>query len=194
MSAPRPLADLFRAGGGGAAAAAALLLAPSAEAEPLLSQSAMVEELTRGLFCAASEGGRMEAPDTEFGWIHIPQEPVAMRRPGSLAPAVLGIGFGVEFTLTGTQPVLVRHVVRHPPMPPSGRVEQSWESWIIGGVAEVVFFQFDIDPELLPGRWSFTALAGEDELYHAEFDIVPADQAPHLAGLCVGGDLLTFSR
>ncbi len=196
MSEPRPSADRRLRRGAGAAALAALVLQGGgiAAAEPPLRLSPQVEALQRGLFCATTEGGRMEAPDTEFGWIHLPDEPVDMRAPGTIAPAVLGLGFGLDYTLAGSDPVLIRHVVEHPPMPPSGRVRQSWDSWVLGGVPEIVFFQFDISEELLPGRWSFTALAGEDEVFHAGFDVVPPERAPHLAGLCAGGDLLTLSR
>jgi hypothetical protein len=196
MSAPRPSADPRLGPGAGALVLFALALpaAGLAAADPPLRLSAQVDSLQRGLFCATDGGGRMEAPDTEFGWIHVPAEPVAMRAPGAVAPAVLGIGFGVDYTLSGADPVLVRHVVEHPPMPPSGRVSQSWESWVLGGVPEVVFFQFDIAEELLPGRWTFAAQAGDSEVFHAAFDVVPPERAPHLAGLCAGGDLLAVSR
>jgi len=195
MSAPQPSADRrFGRGAGAASLAALVFLGGAAAAEPPLRVSDQVETLQRGLFCATEGAGRMEAPDTEFGWIHVPDETIEMRTPGAVAPAVLGIGFGVDVTLTGTNPVLIRHVVEHPPMPPSGRVTQSWESWVLGGVPEIVFFQFDIEEELLPGRWSFTAFAGENEVYHAAFEVVAPGRAPHLAGLCAGGDILALSR
>ncbi len=196
MSAPPRSAErpLPRSAAGPALAALVLLAAVPARAEPVLQRSDLVETLAQGLFCATSETGRMEAPDTEFGWIHIPEEPIAMRQRGSVAPAVLGIGFGLEYTLTGDAPILIRHVVEHPPMPASGRTRQSWESWALGGVPEIIFFQFDLEEELLPGRWTFIALAGEAEVFRAGFDVVPPDAAPHLAGLCSGGDLLALSR
>ena len=181
---------------GAAALAVALALfgATAAAAEPPLRLSPQVEALQRGLFCATADGGRMDAPDTEFGWIHVPDEPIEMRARGAVAPTVLGIGFGLDYTLAGSEPVLIRHVVEHPPMPPSGRVRQSWESWVMAGEPEIIFFQFDIAEELLPGRWSFTAFDGDDEVFHAAFDIVPPDRAPHLAGLCAGGERLALSR
>lgn len=194
MSAPPRSAERRARAGVGALAGLVLLVAGGAAAEPGVRQTAAVVALERGLFCATTGGGRMEAPDTEFGWIRLPDAPMDMRRPGAVAPAVLGVGFGVDYTLAGSDPVLVRHVVEHPPMPPSGRVRQSWESWVLGGVPEVVFFQFDIEAELLPGRWSFSALDGEGELFRAAFDVVPPGEAPHLAGLCAGGDLLTLNR
>jgi len=156
--------------------------------------SPLVADLERGLFCAVPEGNRLDAPDTEFGWVHIPEDPVDMRRPGTVVPAVLGLGFGLEYTFAGDAPFLIRHVVNHPPMPPSGRVQQSWEGWVVGGMTEAVFFQFDIEEELLPGRWSFTALKGEEELFHVAFDVVAPGAAPHLAGLCDARELLTLNR
>lgn len=195
MSAPRRSADTTIGAGAQALALAAIMsVAGPAAAEAPLRLSPLVAALERGLFCGVAEGNRMEAPDTEFGWIHVPETPVEMRLRGTTAPAVLGLGFGLEYTLAGSDAVLIRHVVEHPPMPPAGRSWQSWESWGLGGVPEVVFFQFDIEDELLPGRWSFTAFDGADEVFHAAFDVVAPEKAPHLAGLCAGGDLLTLSR
>lgn len=201
MSAPPPSAEAAcRRRGGYVARAAFLLAVPllpgagGASAEPPLRLSAMVVALERGILCASAEGGRMAAPDTEHGWIHVPDEPVTLRRRGALVPAVLGLGFGVDYTLAGSEPVLIRYVIEHPPLPPSGRQRQSWESWVIGGAPEIVFFQFDHEAELLPGRWSFAGLAGEEEVFFAAFDIVPPAAAPHLAGLCTGEEQITLSR
>jgi hypothetical protein len=193
MSAPRRLAD-FRTCGAAALAGLFLLVAGGAAADPPLRHSAEILSLERGLFCATGNGGRFDAPDTEFGWIHVPDEPVEMQRPGPIVPAVIGLGFGVTYTFDGTDPILIRYVVDHPPMPPSGRTRQSWESWVIGGVTEIVFFQFDLEEELLPGRWSFSGLDGANEVFHAAFDVVPPAAAPHLVGLCAGEELLTLNR
>lgn len=163
-------------------------------AEPPLRLSAQVVEFTRGLICAPPEGGRRDAPDTASGWIHVPDAPIQIRLEGTTAPALLGSGFGLRFVFEGDVPMTVRYIVTHPPMPPSGMTMQGWDSVVMPGTAEQVFFQFDVEEELLPGAWSFTAQSGGVELFHAGFDVVVPEQVPHLIGLCQGGDLLAFSR
>jgi len=176
----------------------ALICAPALPlwAEPALRLGPGVEALTRGLICAPPEGGRRDAPDTASGWIHVPDNPIDIRVEGVVAPALLGTGFGLRYLLegAGAMPVPVRYTVEHPPLPPEGLTRQSWESLAMPGVPEQVFFQFDIEDELQPGRWSFTAHSGETELFHAGFDVVPPDTVPHLTGLCRGDDMLAFSR
>jgi len=176
---------------------AALFCAPALPlgAEPALRLGPGVEDLTRGLICAPPEAGRREAPDTAAGWIHVPDAAIEIRIEGVVAPALLGTGFGVRYMLErGALPVPVRYTVTHPPMPPDGRTLQSWDSLVMPGVPEQVFFQFDIADELQPGSWSFTAHSGATELFHAAFDIVPPETVPHLTGVCRGGDLLALSR
>lgn len=178
---------------------AALFCAPALPvgAEPALRLGPGVVELTRGLICAPPEGGRRDAPDTASGWIHVPDQPIEIRVEGTTAPALLGTGFGVRYVLeagASPVPVPVRYTVIHPPLPPDGMTRQSWESLVMPGMPEQVFFQFDIADELQPGHWNFTAESGATELFHAAFDIVPAETVPHLAALCRGGDLLAFSR
>jgi len=175
-------------------ALASVLGAGSAYCEPPLRLSDRITEFTRGLICAPPEGGRRDAPDTASGWIHVPDEPIHIRLEGTTAPALLGTGFGVRFAIAGDAPMAVRYEVHHPALPPTGTTRQSWDSMVFPGGVEQVFFQFDIAEELQPGPWSFTAISGEDELFHAGFDIVPAEAVPHLSGLCLGGDLLALSQ
>lgn len=172
---------------------ASLLLAAPARADLPLRFVPEVAELTRGLICAPPPAGRREAPDTAFGWIHVPDEPIVIRREGTTVPAVLGMGFGVHFRLQDDAPRLLRYVVEHPPMEPQGVTRQSWEA-LTQGQGERVFFQFDLAEELLPGFWSFTALEGTRELFHAAFKVVTAEEAPGLARLCEGDELLALSR
>jgi len=176
---------------------AALFCAPALPltAEPDLRLGPGVGNLTRGLICAPPEGGRRDAPDTASGWIHVPDQPIEIRVESTTAPALLGTGFGVRYVLQGGAfPVPVRYTVTHPPLPPEGVTRQSWESLVMPGMPEQVFFQFDIEEELQPGRWSFTAHSGATELFHAGFDVVPPETVPHMTALCRGGDLLAFSR
>ncbi len=160
-------------------------------AEPrLFAEPGVVIEA--GLFCAADAADRRPAPDTVFGWIHVPDVPVSIILPGEMtAPAVLGLGFGVSFALGNMAPVDLTYVITHPPMPPAGTTRQSWVGRVQPGTVESVFFQFDIPEELLPGDWQIAALENGEAVFRAEFSVVPPEDAPHLAGLCGGPLLLT---
>ncbi|MGY6535205.1 MAG: DUF3859 domain-containing protein [Pararhodobacter sp.] len=170
----------------------ALAAALPAAAEAPLQLSPDVQMLERGLICNPPSAGRRTAPDTVAGWIHVPDEPVRIIRQGSVAPALLGTGFGVEFTLTGEGVIDLRYSVSHPPMAPDGQTTQAWNGRAVAGMREAIFFQFDTEEELLPGRWVFTASTGEDEVFRAAFDVVDPATVPHLTGLCLGGGFLSL--
>lgn len=182
------------------ALALAVAFATPATGEPGMRLAPEVAGLVRGLICAPPEGDRREAPDTAAGWIHVPAAPIEILQEGFTAPALLGTGFGVRYILEGTilegagAPLPVRYTVGHPPLPPAGTTQQSWDSFVLPGTPEQVFFQFDIEEELQPGRWSFAAHSGTRELFHVAFDVVAPDTVPHLTGLCRGANLLAVSR
>ncbi len=163
-----------------------------ASADPPLRVSPHITQLERGLICSPSSSGRRDAPDTMAGWIHVPDAPLRIIAPSTSAPAILGMGFGVEFTIAGNEPLALRYEVTHPPMPPEGRTRQAWDGVAWPDSEEAIFFLFDIEEELQPGRWSFTASHDGTEIFHAEFDVVAPEAAPHLTGLCRDGGLLSF--
>lgn len=170
----------------------ALLLPVAAAAEPRLS--GRIDALITGLFCAPDETGRREAPDTMSGWIHVPDEPVEMVAEGVVAPAVLGLGFGVRFRRAGTDLTDIRYEVSHPPMSASGITRQGWDSLSMGGEWDAIFFQFDEPDELVTGTWAFSAWVGGEELFHMPFTVVEPGQVPELADLCRGGAMLSVLR
>jgi hypothetical protein len=101
----------------------------------------------------AEESGRREAPDTIAGWIHVPDEPVAdPSLQGTIAPAVLGMGFGVRihaFRKTIRSGATLR------PSPPADAARRAHPAGLgrpAMGAWDAVFFQFDVpEDELLPG-------------------------------------------
>lgn len=153
--------------------------------------SDQVAELTAGLFCAPPMAGRRDAPGTVFGWVHVPDVPVDLIAEGQIAPAVLGLGFGVRFTLHQETNAVLSYTVTHPPMPPRGVTEQNWTGTMDAGAADTMFFQFDTPDELQPGDWSFSVSQDGAYLLTVEFTVVPAAAAPGLAHLCRGGALLS---
>ncbi len=174
-------------------AALATLALPALAVAPLVI-TPHVESLQRGLICNPPLAGRRAAPDTLAGWVHVPDEPVRLIHHGSTAPAVLGMGFGVEFSLAGSEVVAMRYTVTHPAMAPDGRTEQAWDGFALAGEREAIFFQFDVEEELLPGRWEFTAVVNGEPAFSAAFDVVAAETAPHLTSLCRGAGFLSLAR
>lgn len=181
-SAPRRSAEA-------AALALALTLAAPAGAEAVIGPQ--IDWLVQGLFCAPAETGRREAPDTISGWIHVPDEPVPMIAEGTVAPAVLGMGFGVRFQRRGLGVTGLRYEVIHPPMGPAGVTRQGWESLSAAGEVDAVFFQFDLPEELVLGAWEFRAYEGGRELFRAPFTVVPAGELPELVARCRPGALIS---
>lgn len=171
------------------AALLALAAAPQAVAEVVVGPG--VAWLVQGLFCAPAETGRRAAPDTMSGWIHVPDAPVAMVAEGTVAPAALGMGFGVRFQLLGTGIAALRYEVRHPPMGAGGVTAQSWESVSTVGAEDAIFFQFDVPEELVTGPWEFRAYEGGRELFRAPFTVVEAGAAPDLLALCRPGAMMS---
>jgi len=165
-----------------------------ATAAPRMFVSDAVQEVTAGLFCAPPMAGRRAAPETLFGWIHVPTEPIRLRAEGQVAPAVLGMGFGVRFTLRAPDTSVLRYTIAHPPMPPRGITEQRWTGTMEGGTSDTIFFQFDIPQELQPGDWTLSVARGEggDELLlSVGFTVVPPEDVPELAHLCDADPLLS---
>lgn len=152
-----------------------------------------VSRVSAGLFCAPPTAGRRDAPGTIAGWVHVPEAPVRLIAEGRVAPAVLGLGFGVRYSLRQETDATLRYTVTHPPMPPRGITEQSWTGTLSAGSSDTVFFQFDTVEELQPGVWTFSVSQNGQPLLAIDFTVVPPAAAPGLAELCARGPLLSAS-
>jgi hypothetical protein len=141
----------------------------------------------QGLFCAVEPGELRAAPDTESGFINVPDRDLHMVAGGDLVPGQLGMGFGVSFTLDAPAPRLLTYVTEHPPMGADGWVRQSWTGLVQPGWIETVFYQFDHDYEVLIGDWVLSAFDGETLVYSARFKVTDPALVPRLSGLCAGG-------
>lgn len=171
------------------AALLALAVAPQAAAEAVVGPG--VDWLVQGLFCAPAETGRREAPGTMSGWIHVPDAPVAMVAEGTVAPAALGMGFGVRFQRAGDGLTGLRFEVSHPPMGTGGVTVQAWESVSMAGEEDAIFFQFDMPEELVTGPWEFRAYEDGRELFRAPFTVVGPGAVPELVALCRPGAMMS---
>ncbi len=173
---------------------AGFIMSGAAHAQEGIVLSPRVATLTAGLFCAPEEAGRRPAPDTIIGWVHEPDAPIEMIAEGQVLPAMLGLGFGVRFTLSDTGDTDIRYTVTHPPMPPSGATTQSWDGYISTGFTGTALFQFDTTEELQLGDWQFSAASNGETLFSVDFTIRPASALPGMLGLCSHGDMLSFNQ
>ena len=165
-----------------------------AQADETVTLSPRVASLIPGLFCAADDRNRREAPDTMAGFIYEPEAPVEMVAEGQVLPAVIGLGFGVRYTLTDTDMTVLHYIVSHPAMPPNGMTVQRWRSDLSGGNIGTVFFQFDFENELQPGDWRIAAMIDGEVAFDVGFTVRPASDLPGLVGLCQGGSLLSLNQ
>lgn len=148
--------------------------------------SPQIASFDYGVYCDALPDDVAEAPGTVSGVVNLVPIP-EIRFRQLLVPAALGIAFGVLLqTQEGVtlDPVIV--TVTHPPYPDSGiTVEQ----WITGFTSEdpgLVGFGFEVETELLPGPWTFTADHGDNRIFEITFEVVSGDLLPEITGLCSG--------
>ena len=138
-----------------------------------------------GVICAGMTTGQRDAPDTISGRALVIDRVPQFAAPGTLVPAVIGMGFGVMAQTSGdlaTDSLTV--VLTHPPMGPDNIRRQQFTSHLTEGAASFVFFHFDHQYELVTGRWTLTAMSHGDIAYRVAFDIVAPQDAPELATLC----------
>lgn len=155
-------------------------------------RSSAIASVQVGILCAPESVGSIPAPDTLAGKTHVIETEPAFAATSRRVPASIGVGFGVKSQaqdvdgLTG-----VTMVVTHPPMGADAVTVQSFETSISGGNPSLTFYQFDYAYELVLGTWQFTAMAGEEVLYTAAFDVVDPRLVPELAGICGYLDLFS---
>lgn len=141
---------------------------------------------TAGVFCEIPSVRSEEAPGTDVGQIDILEQTPEFRWDTMQVPAHLGISFGVK-TQTVTDVPLDNVVIRikHPPFLETATTEQVYVSSI--GENSFNAYTFDLPREMVPGNWILTAEWNDQILYKANFVVVPANMAPHIAGMCGGG-------
>ena len=140
-----------------------------------------------GAFCQQVSVGEMPAPGTAAQKIDLIPGTPDIRWPGPQVPATPGISFGIRTeTLDGValSPVLIE--VTHPPFLRSGVTRQSYVTGLGGDGASINAYSFDTAEELVTVTWTFRAYHDGKTLYEVQFNVVPADALPHIAGGCDG--------
>ncbi|MDX8354071.1 DUF3859 domain-containing protein [Cognatiyoonia sp. IB215182] len=145
-----------------------------------------------GVICPPETVGSSPAPDTIAGTTHLIEEEPEFVSNTRVVPAVLGLGFGVK----AQTPIVgginqVTMLVTHPAMGGQAVESQSFLTRISDLSPSLTFYQFDYSYELLPGTWTMTAMRVDQVLYQVEFEVVPPEMVPELAGVCGYLDLLS---
>lgn len=151
-----------------------------------------ISVIEAGIICPPETVGSSPAPDTIAGTTHIIDEEPPFVSTTRVVPAVLDIGFGVKAQTPiegGINQITM--VVTHPAMGDTGAESQSFLTRISDVEPSLTFYQFDYSYELLPGPWTMTAMRDDEVLYQVDFEVVPPDVVPELAGACGYEDLLS---
>ncbi|MEO0917704.1 MAG: DUF3859 domain-containing protein [Pseudomonadota bacterium] len=151
-----------------------------------------ISVIEAGVICPPETVGSSPAPDTIAGTTHLIEEEPEFVSNTRVVPAVLGLGFGVK----AQTPILgginqVTMLVSHPAMGQEAVESQSFLTRISDLSPSLTFYQFDYSYELLPGTWTMTAMRVDQVLYQVEFEVVPPEMVPELAGVCGYLDLLS---
>lgn len=140
-----------------------------------------VARLQVGVFCALQAMDQRPAPGTLSGWIHVPDDVIDFHWPDAqVVPAQIGLAFGVKSLMApGVFATGEMRVFR-----PGSTKPETWESSFSDTGEQFAFFRFDHTDELITGLWRFEAWSGDEPLYTAEFEVVPAAALPEIAQAC----------
>jgi hypothetical protein len=162
-------------------------LAP-AQGEAVRVDPELVAELVFGVYCAQEPVRTEVAPETASGVINIVPDLPDIRFAQTVVPAALDIGFGVlSRAPEGVVHDTVTITVTHPPFPDSGIEVERWVTRIGPEEFSLTGFSFDVPEELVTGTWTFEAHAGERELFHIAFEVVPPEMAAPVIAACQMG-------
>lgn len=158
----------------------AFLLAAPAQADPEPPRHADTVEIQQvGVMCDPTNFDIMDAPQTQGGSVRTYDGAPIFVTKGQTIPAVPGINFGVQFTVSHDVPKL-RYMISTP----------HWnrrDIWEISTTAYRINHQgYSEDPDELPelGIYLLEAWNGSTRLYAIEFEVVPAAQMPGIDSIC----------
>lgn len=160
-----------------------------AEVRPVPFKSDLIDRLSYGVYCADPPVAREEAPGTAAGVVTVVPGLPEFRTETTVVPAEIGIAFGLVVEPRAgvvLDPVIV--TITHPPYPGSGIEVEQWITTIDG--PSLVGFAFELESELVTGRWGFEGAQGDELLFVFEFEVVPPALLPELVQGC-GGAMLS---
>ncbi len=176
----------------GAALAIAMALPQAILAQDLPNpfKSDLIDSLQYGVYCAEGPIELQEAPDTAAGVVNIVPGLPEMRAVTTLVLAQIGIGFGIVVEARDglvLDPATV--TITHPPYPDTGIEVERWVTSIDGDGPGLIGFSFEVDSELVTGRWTFEAEHQGELVFRIDFEVVPPALLPDLAQGCSGAIL-----
>ena len=140
--------------------------------------------LEAGIFCIRHDGEKQDAPGTESGEINLLDGLPDLVSRTLVAPAALGVSFGVVWAhgLTDTTEVEIR--VWRPRLDGSVPGVESWVSVTEAGSTTASLWTFEYPSELATGTWTFEAWAEDLMLWRVTFQVVPLAELPGADQLC----------
>ena len=155
-----------------------------------VSPDVVLEEF--GVFCPDEAAGRVEAPDTERGFIDLIDGDPRVDFPTTVVPAELGLGFGLRFRLPDGQGVqMARVIIEHPPFGDPPLTVESYPTTVDGQYASVTQFDFDDAYEMQLGTWVMSIEILGQIVLRQTFQVVPPEQSPISARLCDGPPMMS---
>jgi Domain of unknown function (DUF3859) len=153
---------------------AALLSGPAlAEVRPL---SPLIESLTAGVFCPEDFMDKVEAPETELGYILSPSSEPEITWLSTEVPARLGIAFGLQMAQTDGPPIGLVEVEVTRPLQNGETGTDRWEAFVGPEGTSTNFWVFSEPSELANGDWTFRIRQGDEMLVEVTFVVMdPVD-------------------
>lgn len=156
---------------------------------PFVKAPLILEEY--GIFCPDEATGRIEAPDTERGFIDLITGDPRVDFHTDIVPGELGLGFGMRFRLEdGLGPRVGRVIITHPPFGAQAVTRESYPITIDGEGTSMTQFDFDDDYEVQYGAWTLAIEVDGEVLLSHTFTVVPKEQSAISTKLCKGPALL----
>ena len=165
-----------------------LLWAAVAGAQGVEADAEAIGAVEVGVFCTEDTGERIEAPGSVAGHSNIVRE-IELRAETLVVPVSPDLTFGFRALVLEEAPGAVLRI-GHPPFRGNGATEQWFAKDIRANDVAHALYTFDRSYEMVEGPWRFEILDGERTLLSVAVRVVPAAEAPHLVGLCLGPPLL----
>ncbi|WP_176440852.1 DUF3859 domain-containing protein [Oceanicola sp. 22II-s10i] len=145
-----------------------------------------------GVYCPDEATGRVEAPDTERGFIDLIQGDPRVDFQTDVVPGELGLGFGMRFRFEDGHGVRMgRVIITHPPFGNPPVTRESYSITVESDVSSMTQFDFDDDYEIQYGTWTLAIEVDGEILLSRDFHVVPKEQSPISTKLCEGPSLLS---
>lgn len=130
---------------------------------------------------------RIEAPDTETGFIDIVDGNTEFDLPDRQVPTLQHLSFGLRVALkAGEGATDFRMIVEHPPIGAEGVTRESWPDTLVPGEESLNFYTFDFPYEMVPGDWVFSIEVDGQAQVTVPFVVGGPGSNPRVDAVCLG--------